>query len=263
MLRTMLRIMFKVSSLSLILIFAGQSTLHACNVEIYANENMKPKVYQENGQAKGILVEMMNYVGDDIGCQFNFHFSTWARAYKSMQEGKGGVIGLSKNKLREEIIDYSDVMYMEDIILITHINSPFRYSSITDLSGKTVSYSRNATLGDEFDQAAAKGTITFVGDNGIVPKRIERVAKKRLDVAAISPGKYAFNNAFIQSPELLKLKDQLYIVPGVFKQEPNFLGFSKNTDNKAFLEKFNSSMKKGKKSGAFQTIEDKYHSLQE
>lgn len=253
--------MLRITSLTMTLFLLSTAPLRACEIEIYANQNMKPKVYQEAGEAKGILIEMMDYVGKDIGCQFNYHFSTWARAYQSMLEGKGGVIGLSKNKEREKVINYSDVMYMEDIILVTHASTPFRYTGIADLSGKTVSYSRNSTLGEEFDQAASDKKFNFIGDNGVVAKRLERVAKKRLDVAVISPGEYAFNNVFIQSPTLSPLKSQLYIVPGVFKEDPNFLGFSKGLYNKKFIEKFNKSMKKGRESGVFKKIEDKYHLL--
>lgn len=108
----------------------------ACNIEIYADKNMKPIVYLEAGKPMGILIEMIMFVGQDINCQFNFKFSTWARAYKSMLDGGGGVIGLSKTASQEKIIDDSDVMYMEDILLVTNINHPFKYETINDLVGK-------------------------------------------------------------------------------------------------------------------------------
>lgn len=62
----------------------------------------------------------------------------------------------------------------------------------------------------------------------------------------ISPGKYAFNNVFMMRAELLGLKEQLYIVPHTFHQDPDFLGFSKKYNQQAFLKKFNRSMKKGR-----------------
>ena len=234
-----------------------------CNIDVYANENMKPKVYLDNGKPAGILIEMMLFVSQDIGCQFNFKFSTWARAYKSMLNGEGAVIGLSKTTSREKIIDYSDVMYIEDILLVTHIDNAFDYSSINDLAGKTIVSSRGAHIGDEFEHAINTKLFTFIVDNGDISKRLERVAKGRVDVAIVSPGKYGFNNAFINRPALLALKDQLYIVPTVFRKAPNFLGFSKQTDHQDFLKKFNRSMKKGRQSGVFKAIEDKFHQLQQ
>lgn len=220
---------------------------------------MKPKAYIEDGQAKGILVEMMQYVGKDIDCQFNFKFSTWARAYKNMLSGDGGVIGLSKTKSREQLIDYTDVMYIEDVLLVTHINNPLNYTNINDLAGKTVITSRAVNLSDEFEYAIENNVFTFITDNGDIAKRLERVARGRVDVAIISPGKYAYNNAFINNPSLSAIKDQLYVVPALFLKDPNYLGFSKKNNHDEFIKAFNASMQKGKKSGLFKIIEDKYH----
>ena len=255
--------MLRITSILHILLLLATTPSLACNIDIYASENMKPKIYFESSQPKGILVEMMQYVGEDIDCQFNFKFSAWARAYKSMLDGNGGVIGLSKTESREKIIDYSDVMYMEEILLITHIDNAFKYSSINDLAGKTVISARGAIIGEEFEQATKNKIFTLIMDNGDIAKRLKRVAKGRIDVAIVYPGKYAFNNAFIEHPELLEIKDQLYIVPTVFSLDPNFLGFSKKNDYQKFLKKFNQSMEKGRISGVFKRIEDKYHHLQQ
>ena len=254
--------LLKLFLLPLFLVFFMTSS-QACNIDIYANEQMKPKVYVEAGKPAGILVEMMLFVGEDIGCQFNFKFSTWARAYKSMLDGDGGVIGLSKTVNREKIIDYSDVMYVEDILLVTHIDTAFDYNDIYDLAGKTVASSRGANIGDEFELAVENKLFTLVLDNGVLAKRLERVAKGRVDVAIVSPGKYAFDNVFINHPHLLRFKDDLYIVPTVLRKDPNYLGFSKQHDHQAFLKKFNQSMEKAHKSGIFQAIEEKYHRLQQ
>ncbi|MCP4322524.1 MAG: amino acid ABC transporter substrate-binding protein [Psychromonas sp.] len=255
--------MLKTLLFSLLFLLYSASPLSACSIDIYANKEMKPKVYLEAGKAKGILVEMMEYIGDDIGCQFNFKFSTWARAYKNMIDGNGGVIGLSKTKTREKIINYSDVMYVEDILLVTHIDHTFEYSTFNDLAGKSIITSRGAHFSDEFDKAVKSKIFTLIIDNGDIAKRLERVAKKRADVAIINPGMFSFNNAFVTTPELLDVKDQLYIMPTPFYHDPNYLGFSKKHDHQAFLKKFNHSMKKAKELGIFSDIEDKYHQLQE
>lgn len=235
------------------------SQLNACEINIYANEKMKPKAYLEDGHAKGILIEMMDHVGKDINCKFNYHFSTWARAYKNMLDQKGGAIGLSFTSSRQHIIDFSDVMYNEEILLVTHVETPFTYNNLQDLAGKTVGTSRHAKIGDQFDKGIEENIFTFIPDNGDPAHRLKRVAKKRLDVAIVSPGLYAFNHVFIDHPELIDIKKALYIVPNTFGIDPNYLGFSKKSNRKAFLEKFNLSMKKARKTGVFQAIEKKYH----
>lgn len=251
--------MLKKFSLILLILLLPIKPLFACEENIYANQNVKPKAYLENGHAKGILIEMMDYVGKDIDCKFTYHFSTWARAYKSMIDGKGGVIGLSLTQSRLEIIDFSDVMYHEDILLVTHKDTPFAYSGIQDLAGKTVGASRASSYGDDFEQALESSLFTFVGDNGDPARRLNLVAKKRLDVAIILPGTYAFKNVFTEHPELIDIKDSLYIIPKAFKKDPNYLGFAKTNDHKAFLKKFNRSMEKARQDGVFKKIEEKYH----
>jgi len=251
----------KIYLFTLCLLFTSM-TSQACNIDIYANQNMKPKIYIEDGKPAGILVEMMSFIAQDINCQFNYKFSTWARAYKNMLNGKGAVIGISKGLSREKLINYSDAIFTEEMLLVTHIDNVFQYNNIDDLLGKTVIASRGAYFGDKFEQAVMNKLLTFVPDNGDIAKRLERVARGRVDIAIISPGKYAFKNAFIKHSELLALKDQLYIVPTVFRRDLNFLGFSKKHNHKAFLEKFNLSLKKGHQSGAFKAIKDKYLQLQ-
>lgn len=251
--------MFRYFFILLLTFLLPASQLTACEINIYANEKMKPKAYTENGKAKGILIEMMDYVGADINCKFHYHFSTWARAYKNMLDLKGGVIGLSFTQSRKDTIDFSDVMYNEEILLVTNINTPFTYNNLQDLSGKTVGASRDAKIGDKFERGIKEHVFTFIPDNGDPAHRLKRVAKRRLDVAIISPGLYAFNNVFIEHPELIEIKEQLYILPKTFTVDPNYLGFSKKNDHKEFLKKFNLSMKKARSAGVFQAIEKKYH----
>jgi len=220
---------------------------------------MEPKVFFSEGKAKGILVDMLDYVGKDIGCQFHYKFSTWARAYKNMLDRNGAVIGLSKTKEREKLIDYSDVMYIEDVLLVTHIDNAFEYKTINDLAGKIVLTSRGVHFDDEFERAIENKVFTSVTDNGNIAKRLERIAKGRADIAIISPGKFSFNNAIMNNPELADLQDKLYILPTVFKKDPNYLGFSKKHDHQAFIKQFNASLQKGKKSGIFKAIENRYN----
>lgn len=243
--------------LILLSILLNIKQLQACTIDIYANDG-KPNSYLEKGQAKGIFIEMMDYIGADIGCKFTYHVSTWARAYKSMLGNKGGVIGLSWNSSREDIIDYSDVMYNEEVLFVTHTNTPFTLADINDLAGKTVSSSRGSKLGDQFDKAIKENIFTFIGDNGDLVMRLKRVAKGRLDVAILRDGLYAFNNLFKEHPELADIKDRLYIVPSTLNKDPNYLGFAKSNDHKDFLKKFNESMKKARNAGVIQAIEGKY-----
>ncbi len=147
----------------LLLLFSGQSYA-TCQLDIYANKNSKPKIYLKDGHANGIIKEMLDYVSQDINCTFNYHLSNWARAYKSMLDEKGAIIGLSKTSQRLQLIDYSNVIYIEKLVLVTHSENVFNYTTLNDLKGKTVGYSRGARISDEFEQAVENGLYTAPWD---------------------------------------------------------------------------------------------------
>jgi len=230
-----------------------------CTMKVYGNQNKYPKVYLEDHQAKGILVDMMRYIGKEINCQFSFHLKPWKRAYLNMLEGNGAIIGLSKTSQREQIIDYSIPMYLDEVIVISHRNNDVKYNDIKDLNGRKVAYSRGASYGDKFDSAVNQKRFIPHPDSGDIEGRIRMILYKRVDVGIFGPGTSKVKQILRDKQDLFKRRDELLFHPKAFKEDLNYLGVAKGQYSQDFLDSINQAIKKGKSSGAFSRIEMAYN----
>jgi len=249
----------KLATILLCLITSSLVVAQECNIKVYGNLNKYPKVYLENNQAKGILVEMMRYIGNEINCQFSFHLKPWKRAYLNMLEGNGAIIGLSKTSQREKLIDYSIPMYLDEVIAVSHKNNEFQYNDISDLYGLKVAYSRGASYGDKFDHAINQKLFIPYPDSGNIEGRIRMILYQRVDVGIFGPGTVKVKQILQDKQDLFERKDQLLFHPKAFKEDLNYLGFAKGQYSREFLDSINRAIRKGKASGAFSRIEMTYN----
>ncbi len=227
-------------------------------VVIFGNDYKIPKIYKENGEAKGILVEIARLVDDRMaGYALNVGLFPWARAYQHALHGGGGIIGLSKTSEREAIFEYSDVIYHDKVVIVTLREKAFDYREMADLRGKTIGIGRGGSFGDEYERARASGVLNVEEDSGPVI-RLKKLLRGRLDCALISPGRFALNQTIRQDPLLTRNRGRFVILPQPFKQDPNYLGFVKTMKMGGFLNAFNDALRDAKASGAVAEIIDRY-----
>lgn len=234
------------------------ATSSNCDEVIYGNHDKYPKIFLKDGKAQGILVDILKVVGDKINCTFDVRLTTWNEAYKSMIEGKGGIIGLSKTTKRLQEIDYSKTVFYDQVLMAVRSESKLNYNNLQDLEGLRVITSKFASYGDDFNNAKAKGLFKFVGDQGDVKKRILSIINNEADVAFVGPGKGPVNKLFKEDDDLRPLKDKVKILRTPFKNDPNHLGFSKKLNKKSFLQRFNLALEDALQSGEIDTILLKY-----
>jgi polar amino acid transport system substrate-binding protein len=243
--------------IGMIILSSQLSVCFAEEVVIYGNHKKRPKAFLENGKASGILIGIMKYVDQKIPQSFKYSLYPWKRSYMSALKAKGGIIGISKNSERLKIFDYSDVMYYDDLLLITLKGKEFNYKSIQDLKGKTLGVQRGSSYGDAFEKA--KGSVFKLSlDGGGVP-RLKKLLMGRTDAVILGPGIVGFNAIIKQDLYLMKNKDKFAILPVPYRRDPNFLAFSKKLNNTAFIIEFNRILNEGHKNGDIQKIVD-HHS---
>jgi polar amino acid transport system substrate-binding protein len=227
-------------------------------VVIFGNDYKIPKIYKEDGEAKGILVAIARLIDDRMAdYTFEIRLFPWARAYQHALHGRGGIIGLSKTSGREAIFDYSEVIYHDKVVIVTLREKAFDYRSVSDLKGKTIGIGRGGSFGDEYEQAKANGLFQVEEDSGPVI-RLKKLLKGRIDCALISPGRFALNQTIRQDPLLTENRERFIILPQPFKQDPNYLGFVKTMNMGDFLNAFNNTLREAKASGAAAEIIDRY-----
>lgn len=249
----------------LLLVMMGFTVLTGASAQgqeivILGNDYKIPKIYNDNGTPKGILVDIMGYAEKKLDCRFTIKLYPWARAYLLATQGKGGIIGLSKTSERLKIFDYSDVVYHDEVILVVLKGKEFPFDTMEDLGGKKLGIGLGGSFGEEFEKAKKAGLFYAVKDYGPV-ERLHKLLMGGINAALISPGRIAFSQTLKKDEKLLKARDRFAILPKPFNRDPNFLGFSKDMKMQPFLNAFNQVLKEGHESGEIDKIIDQYASL--
>lgn len=243
-------------SLMLSLVLALSGFVQAETLTILGNHKKPPKSYVDDGEAQGILIDIMNYALDKLDTTGNFQLTPWSRAYNSALNGRGGIIGLSMTTERQQLFDFSDVMYYEELILVVRDDAVFDYQSIEDLRGKVVSFQRGATFGDDFE--AARKDLFIGAEDDSIEQRLLKLLNGRVDVAIIGPGVHAFNTVLSANRTLAASRDRFRILPKPFKRDPNYLGFAKSLKMDDFLLRFNQVLAEGNRNGDISRILARY-----
>ncbi len=234
------------------MVLTGTSAL-CQEIVILGNDYKIPKIYNDNGNPKGILIDILGYAEKKLDCRFTIRLYPWARAYLLATQGKGGIIGLSKTNERLKIFDYSDVVYHDEVILVVLKGKEFPFDKIEDLRGKKLGIGLAGSFGEEFEEAKRSGLFHAVKDYGPV-ERLHKLLMGGINAALISPGRIAFSQTLKKDEDLLKAKEKFAILPKPFSQDPNFLGFSKDLKMQPFLKQFNQALKECHESGEIDKI---------
>ena len=246
-------------ALALVALVFGMAPLKAysCELTIYGNQAKPPKYWLEDGQAKGILVDMTKHLGDAMNCEFYISLLPWKRAYVSAEKGLGGIIGLSMSDERLKLFDYSDIMFIDELLLVVKKGREFPFKNISDLEGKLLGIGRGSHYGTNFDKALEANVFEISEDDSPID-RFEKLLAERIDVLVIGPGKLGFNAVINASKTLSDNADQFVILPVPLKRDPNHLGIAKSKNKKDLLIKFNVALHEAKLNGTIKKIVEKY-----
>ncbi len=225
---------------------------------IVGDHDSPPKYYLENGENKGFVVDITQWVLDDMGHDYKTELIPWKRAYHyALNNKKGtGIIGLSMNSERLKIFDYSDPLYYGDLMVVVKKGKEFPFKTIQDLKGKIISVGRGSSYGDKFEKAIKQGVFEVLGfaknSSGL-----KMLKAGRVDALLIGPGKYGLKKVVDADKELQM--NQFSILPVPFKRDAKHLGIHKSMNMKPFLKKFNISLKKAWDTGVADQLIAKYY----
>ena len=102
------------------------------------NENLAPIVYDDNGTAKGVAVDIAKTIGDKIGCDIKVMAVNWEQAQTMVLNGYAdGLLQINPGPERNKLYDFSSPLLKSDFsIFVQSGNITLR--SIDDLRGKRV-----------------------------------------------------------------------------------------------------------------------------
>lgn len=232
------------------------STLDAqgAKITIVGDDNYPPVIYLRQGLVSGILPEILAAVAVETGDQYEVQLLPWKRALLMSEKNKNlGIIGISRNKEREQIYTFSDPIYFDDIYLVTLKNTTFPFHVIEDLKGKRLGGQYGANYGEEIDRLIAQQFFLVDRDSNQV-LRMKKLLAARIDAAIIGNGMAGFEAVIASDPQLVSSQGNLKVLPQPLVHDPLHLAFLKDHENEAIVARFNKALANFKKTAQYAKI---------
>lgn len=221
----------------------------ATDIDVFGSDYSIPKAYVQNGENRGILVDILKYVDDKLPShQFTVKLAPWSRAYKSAVDGEGGIVGISRTAERELLFDYSESLYTDNVVIVVLAGKAFDFKGIADLNGKTIGIGRRGSYGDAFENAHKAGLFRLEEDSG-PDSRLRKLLAGRMDGGLFNGGAAGFLQVLQQDRELYAQRDKFEVLPVPLKSDPNYLAFSKNLRQQDLLNEVNRILRQGHANG--------------
>ena len=225
----------------LLLLIGSVSTAIAEEIT-FSTGNFAPYHYLENGEIKGVYIEMVQEISDRLGHSAKFVMYPWKRALIAAETGKtDGIVSVYYSEARSAFLYYVEEPLGEDnISIISGIENELNVSDLSDLKDKSILQVRGTFYGPEFEKFKAHFQGIWYCDD--VTKQIILLNKR--------PSSFAIANetTFFSKSKELGLKDKFKSVYAV-KKIPIYMAFSKKLGNKGrtYAEKYGIALKKLKK----------------
>lgn len=221
----------------------------AAEIDVFGSDYSIPKAYVQNGESKGVLVDILKYVDERLPKHhFTIKLAPWSRAYKSAVDGEGGIVGISKTAERELVFDYSEPLYTDTVVIVVLAGKAFDFKSIADLHGKTIGIGRRGSYGDEFDNALKAGLFRLEEDSGPA-NRLRKLLAGRMDGGLFNGGAAGFQQVLQEDRELQAQRDKFEVLPVPLKIDPNYLAFAKSMHQQDLLNEVNKILRAGQANG--------------
>lgn len=236
--------------LIMLLVMLFGPTAQAEVFRVFGAHDGFPKYFEEDGEAKGIVVDISKHCLNQMQVPYQFQLLPWKRAYTMAERSEGGVIGLSISDERLTLFDFSEPIFTEHIVLVVQKGREFAYQNITDLKDKLIGATIGTSYGTAYDEAVANGTLTIVGFND-TRSGLGMLQRERID--AILIGSSVDIRRLAQSWPGLH-PDAFTTLPVPFKSDSKHMGIAKALKMGWFLEQFNQCLKNGHDTGIFAPI---------
>lgn len=242
---------------------AVQNKALAEEIELTGNEARAPKIFNDaDGNASGVLIEIMKYVAQETGAKFSYKLYPFARAYDQTVKGNMGIIGLSVTAERLALLDYGkEPLFYDDVVLVVRAGKEFPFEKLEDLRGKKIGVPRGSSFGELYEKAVKEKIFEPVP--GPRPStQLAMLLLDRVDAVMISMGKVGLEEALKgesgKDADLRQERAKFVILPKPFARDPNHMAFAKSMHKTDFLVKVDQALIKGHQSGAIARLIDQY-----
>ncbi|WP_158597992.1 substrate-binding periplasmic protein [Noviherbaspirillum saxi] len=232
-------------------------------VIIYGDDDYAPYSYVENGQFKGIYVDVLKNAIQKLpaGYQVELRPIPWKRGLDLLESGAGfALFPPYMKKERTYIQSYSVPLLREEVALFCHEDAmkSVRKKFPEDFSGITIGINAGFALTDTLGAAAKSGKVNLSEAKGN-ESNLKKLASKRVDCYANDKGSILYSAKKLRAdPQFGNFK---LIEAAMLSGESAHIGYSVNfkaaykTD---FIEKMNAALNEVKKGDAINTAVEAY-----
>ncbi|HPO50094.1 MAG TPA: transporter substrate-binding domain-containing protein [Spirochaetota bacterium] len=203
---------------------------------------------------EGYAVELNKEIFKRLNIKVEFELLPWKRCLAMNQTGQvDGIMLLTKNKEREEFLDYSDVV-IEDRDLVWYLASreqPIEWSNFEDLKEYQIGRSFGFNYGDDFNNASVK--YKFIIDEAKDDEtNFKKLLLSRIDLFICNE---TATISIIKKNEIFKGKFKYSTKP--LKKVQFYIAFSKKSMARSLLPKVNKTIAQMKKENLINKIFDR------
>ena len=174
------RIVNPIAVLGLFCFFLSGQAIAEKEITILSS-NYPPHIYAENGDIKGIRVEIMTELFKRMGYKYVPDIVPWARAVVMIKEGKAdGICSIWYKPEREEFLYYPKFPYVLEVQAIYQPKGTkeIYYRNLNDFKGLKVGIIRGFSFPKEFMESSLFEIQTVATDK----QNFIKLAKGRLDI---------------------------------------------------------------------------------
>jgi ABC-type amino acid transport substrate-binding protein len=220
---------------------------------VYGDDTYQPVISSQSGKPVGVLVDILRKVSEQSGDSYDIQLFPWKRAYELASMGKGALIGVSKTTERQQIFDFSEPLYNDDIQIVVLKGREFPFTQLADLKGKSLGGVLGASYGEAVDKAIQENLFKVdrdIGQSG----RLKKLLAHRMDGALIGNGQAGFESVLASDPLLLAQRHQFLVLKTPLTRDPLYLAAARSMDKKAVIERFNKALRELQKNGILKRV---------
>ncbi|MEA9358169.1 ABC transporter substrate-binding protein [Bacteriovorax sp. PP10] len=221
------------------IIFLLCSNLRAAEtVTLLAGESFPPLMWEDNGVAKGIAVEIGKAILVKAGYNVIVKTCPWKRCQVIAKNEGAFITGFSKNDERLKNFIYTDAIMYDDLVIVTKKGKEFAFDETKECIGKRIGAQLGVGFGQK-NQGLKKGMIIETDSNDV--SRVRKIMYGRIDGGFFSLGKAGI----VYSAKLAGYSmDNFSILPVVVSKDPNYLATGIRTSNASEkIKKINAAIK--------------------
>jgi polar amino acid transport system substrate-binding protein len=221
--------------IGLLLVLASTFVAAQEAVRIEVDDGNPPFMYARGGKAAGLYPALLRAVFDTMHVPLALDAKPWRRALTELDAGTVGVGGIYKTEERARKYDYSEPLFVEQIVVCDNRRKPVGFKALPDLYGKRIGLLNGWSYGDTFDQVRKAGRL--IG---------EEVRTDALNFAKLQLGRLDAV-LIIKEAAAVLLEDGNY--PEVqcaaepLVQNPTYLAFHKNAHRQELLQAFDKALR--------------------